>query len=408
MTVQESVFLRLIASELGEDKLKEKEKAELFEGFSQEDWDGLMALSAKHMMSPLLFESMQENALSCPMAVGQYLQQSAFHTSLCYYQFAALTAELFELLCNEGITCYLLKGAGLSVYYPKEELRTFGDIDIYIPVREEFERACQILEQNGHYRREDLSDYHVSYDYKGTAAQCEAEIHWKLATAFEPSFDKRLQEIYEGAVFKKETAYVYPLGRKLPVLPDTLNAIYLLQHMFQHFMAAGFGVKLFCDWTVFWNREDKAIDDRQLLAWVKSLQLDGFLYAVTGVSIKYFGLRRENCSWYQEGEISEAVIEELLQDVLTGGEFGKSDEARMLITTQKPGLLTNMHELHRQMKKRFSKKSRYPVLWPFLWFATGVIFMYNNKRLRQVSTKEILSSNQKRNNLAKQMRIFEK
>ena len=408
MTAQENIFFALIRSELSQQKLTEQEKKLLFSQISKHDWENLMKLSAKHMMAPLLFESMQNNQIDCSEMVGHYFQQSAFHTSMCYYRFVSLTAELFELFGQEKITCYLLKGASLSVWYPKEEIRSFGDIDIYVPDRKQFERACQILEKNGHQKREDLSDYHVSYDYRGGSAQCEVEMHWKLATAFEPEFDRRLQQVYTDGLKEQMITYVYPLGIKVPVLPDTLNAVYLLQHMFQHFMAAGFGVKLFCDWTAFWNREKKNVDESCFLEAVKSLHLEGFLYAVTGVCQKYFGLRRERCTWYREEKVSDELIDELLLDVLDGGEFGKSDEARMLITTQKPGFRTNLHELHRQMKKRFPKKSHYQILWPILWFATGAIFMYNNKTIRKVSTKEILSSNQKRNRLAKQLGIFEK
>lgn len=44
------------------------------------------------------------------------------------------------------------------------------------------------------------------------------------------------------------------LGYPICAATDPYDAYYLLLHMLQHFVRAGFGVKLLCDWTVFWKR----------------------------------------------------------------------------------------------------------------------------------------------------------
>ena len=107
-----------------------------------------------------------------------------------------------------------------------------------------------------------------------------------------------------------------------------------------------------------------------------------------------------------EWEPDEELIEALLKDVFEGGEHGKCDSARMIITTRKPSLRTYMLELHRQMKRRFRKIGNCVILWPILWLLTGIIFIYNNKALRNVSTKEIMDSNKQRNTLVQKLNVF--
>ncbi len=46
------------------------------------------------------------------------------------------------------------------------------------------------------------------------------------------------------------------MGYRIPVCTRTQEAYYLLVHMLQHFLRAGFGIKLLCDWVVFWNTCD--------------------------------------------------------------------------------------------------------------------------------------------------------
>ena len=102
------------------------------------------------------------------------------------------------------------------------------------------------------------------------------------------------------------------------------------------------------------------------------------------------------------------MIEALLQDVMTGGEHGKYDSTRMLVTSRAPSIGTYLWELHRQMKRRFKKLGKIFLLWPILWVLTGVIYVYNNITLRNVSTRTLMASNKKRNQLVQKLDIFEK
>lgn len=411
MEMSEQMMLALLGSHLGQVPVSENQKKELFLKAEEKDWIRLAELSAKHMVMSLLFEALDRNReITVPDPIRGHLQRAAFAVSMNYYRMVSLVSDLLALMEQSQIRCYILKGISLAVFYPKEESRSFGDIDLYIPDREQFAYACRILEKKGNKikKRDDLSDYHISFDYQSNGIGCELELHWKLFTAFENGFDRELGQICEEVGKGEETACVFPMGIKVPVLPATFQALYLLMHMFQHFMSSGFGVKLFCDWTVFWRHNSGNVDYERFLSWIRRLRLERFLDTVTEISIENFGLERSMCGFADGRTADRKLMSDFLSDVLEGGEFGKSDASRMLITTGRPGVKSYMRELHRQMKKRFPRLCRYVILWPALWLLAGIAFLYNNRTLRGVSTRAILSSNEKRSELAKKMDVFGK
>ena len=129
------------------------------------------------------------------------------------------------------------------------------------------------------------------------------------------------------------------------------------------------------------------------------------------VGIPFCPTRCSYCSFVSRtiGKRTELIapyLEALLQDVFVGGEHGKHDSARMIITTRKPSLKTYLLELHRQMKRRFRKLGDIWILWPILWLLTGFFFVYNNIALRNVSTKKILESNKERSKLVQKLDVF--
>ena len=402
------IFLAMLRDVISGKSITEKEKIELFETVTEEEWKKILSMGEMQKVTAIMFESLKNHPdLKVPEFVRRYLKQRAFQVSMSYYQMIASVRQIVELLNEQNIDYYLLKGVGLSSMYPKEEIRSFGDIDIYIPKKEDLEKAQKIFTDRECEVEHTFSDCHTVYIYKGKGTVCQVEVHWKLTSDFNNgTIDEKLEEIYTLADGTNYTL-VHPMMTEVRILPTTINILYLLSHMLKHFMSSGFGMKLFCDWSVFWNQHGEQVDTEQFLDWIEELHLENFLYAVTGVCIKYLGLSKEKCPWMEGLKKNERLIEDLLEDVMIGGEHGKYDSTRMLITSRKPSLKTYCLELHRQMKRRFKKGRDYVILWPILWICTGIAFLYNNMTLRNVSTKKIMDTNKRRNLLVQKLNVFE-
>ena len=57
---------------------------------------------------------------------------------------------------------------------------------------------------------------------------------------------------------------------------------------------------------------------------------------------------------------------------------------------RKINLLTYFREGHVQMKVRFPKASRWPILWPLLWPATFFCFLKNTYTIRNTTLRQTL------------------
>ena len=80
------------------------------------------------------------------------------------------------------------------------------------------------------------------------------------------------------------------------MLPVQAFAFSLVLHMTQHFLFAGFGLRLLCDWTVFLRRHGCALG-APFLSFVRETGLDRFTAAVTRLCTAHLGLREEEVPW---------------------------------------------------------------------------------------------------------------
>lgn len=157
------------------------------------------------------------------------------------------------------------KGVGLGAYYPKEELRKVGDVDLYVPIPEEFERFCRILKEQGFQQEKTMADHHLSFFSVSSGIKFELEIHKKPINSQEnANFNREVDRIF--ALFTKVGNYQFPevhiINGAIPVLPAEEMVFYLLLHMLQHFLSGGMGLRMLCDWVVIWRKKDGKRDSR--------------------------------------------------------------------------------------------------------------------------------------------------
>ena len=202
------------------------------------------------------------------------------------------------------------------------------------------------------------------------------------------------------------------MGIEICMLEDAFHAYELLLHMLQHFLRAGFGVKLLCDWVVLWNREVDEKNREQYLKLVKESGLKGFSDTITRACIKYLGLKRENVLWmepYPTDKNREDVdkdTELFIKELEDAEEFGSSKNR--MVALRGNGLFDYVREFHHQMHLNFPKAGKVFLLWPVLWIITLVRFLRNNKKIRSVSGRELLENAGKRGKLVSNMKLFKK
>lgn len=92
--------------------------------------------------------------------------------------------------------------------------------------------------------------------------------------------------------------------------------------MMQHFLRSGFGLKLLCDWVLFWQEPTTQEDRECYLRLVKDAGIKGFSDVITNVCVMYLGLEQQDVAWMELS--ADSPVEEFMREILDAEEFGKS------------------------------------------------------------------------------------
>lgn len=360
----------------------------------------LLLVARQHSVLPLIYPVCVANDGMWPGEILAATQSAAISGAKQSYRLLFLTKFLVGKLKEAGISVIVLKGAATARFYPVAEYRKSGDVDLLLTDPGKLELCCRILEQCGCVRKEaQHALHHVAFE---TENGIDVELHTLLSEPFDHGkINKYLENLVTECGMQVEDADI--MGVALPVLKDGYHGYELLLHMLQHFLRAGFGLKLLCDWVVFWNR---GVSDEELAIYLKLVMesgLKGFSDMVTLACCTYLGLRKECVLQMEVG--SDYDVEEFMREVLEAEEFGHSSSDRMVVM-RGSSLWDYFREFHHQMRLNFPKSGKCFLLWPFLWLFTFVNFVENNQKVRNVSTKAIFSKAAQRSKIIQQMELW--
>ncbi len=367
------------------------------------DWGRVLALAQTHAVIPFLYPLVEQEQVREPLYTA--IRNTAIQTVQQSYRLMFLTHYLVEKLKEAEVSVVVLKGVSAAALYPVPELRKSGDIDLFlIHAEDSLERAAYVMEEIGFQREmeQQVNHHHVWRTPQGI----EVELHVMFA---EP-FDNETMNLYLGQMSQRVEKHVEQkeiMGLSFPVLTEAYQAYQLLLHMLQHFLRSGFGLKLLCDWGVFWNRDIWEDQRKQYCCLVAESGLEGFSDMVTSLCMRYLGLREDFGTRILTKRRRVDEYDSFLQDILEAAEFGQNDEARMVVL-RGTKIKDYVREFHHQMRLTHPDASRYVVLWPFLWAKVLCGFCRNNKQIRGVSTWNVLKKARARSKNVEKLYLFQK
>lgn len=321
-----------------------------------------------------------------------------------FYRLLNISGYLVKLLKAHNIFAVVLKGPDLAGYYPVPEYREFGDVDLLLLDARQTEEAVEILKNDGLKvnKRQD-SKHHVEMTYEGKYI---VELH-SFATRYfsEQSVNKQIKDIF--AISPEEIVYHEVCGVLLPVLPKDLNGLYILLHTLQHYLNAGFGVRILNDFKVFFS-EMNSKEIQSYKRYVKELKISGFSDILTQTATELCGLSKERAlELFVFGVPDRELLLKFREDIISSGTFGEQDASR-LVNLSEPSLKGLLKEFHHQMHENFPMAGRCFLLWPFLWVATFLIFMCNNIFVRKSFGIDIVKKSLSRSTISKQIELWKR
>ena len=291
---EERELLRLLKAALAGDSDQKKIKSS---GQTDDiNYEKLFAMAQAHQVLPLLYDVL-ETAAQASERMGAWRtvwQQAARRTVSRNYHLLFTGKFLTGLLREADIPAALLKGTATSAYYPVPELRKSGDVDLYLLKEGDLPKARGLFLAHGMtVKEEQHSPHHLVMQ---TAEGIVVELHTLIAEPFDNAamntYLEKCRELFTAHTEEKEI-----MGITLPVLTGACHAYELLLHMLQHFLRAGFGLKLLCDWVVFWKKGVSGEEQQLYKKLITESGLKGFSDVVTTACVEYLGLPEESVSF---------------------------------------------------------------------------------------------------------------
>ena len=226
--------------------------------------------------------------------------------------------KLYTLLRSQGVNPILLKGQGAARNYPAPLHRQCGDIDLYIG-KARFEQVNRLLRQDG-VETHEASVKHSHFEWNGVIV----ENHRILAKMRAPGANRILQHKI-AAWHESGMAESFNLdGCEVNVPPAAFDVLFLLQHAVNHLMTSGIGVRQICDWACLLHGRKKAIRQENVAEDLRRLGLDKAARIIGAFAVRYMGLPADDLPLPFDKN-DESLCEFLLDEIWTGGNFGKED-----------------------------------------------------------------------------------
>lgn len=280
-----------------------------------QNWKGLFEFACQHAIAGICEPTRFDNARLDPDILFKWMglvvqlrAENKHHVSRI--------EELSNKLKIAGFHFCILKGQGNALMYPDWELRTPGDIDVWVDTDEQ-----SLLDYvKVQFPEKEETFKHITFPIFDDVG---IDMHSTPLKLYCPKFNKKLQMWLVDNKDEQMLNDVVLAGASNPIAIPTaeFNAVYQLGHMMIHLFSWGVGLRQMVDYYyVLKNLEDTSYDKKQKIVetW-KSLGLSRMASAVMWIETEILGLAK-NMALIEPNEYYGRII---FTDVLEGGNFGK-------------------------------------------------------------------------------------
>lgn len=225
-------------------------------------------------------------------------------------------ARVVARLECDGFPVVLLKGRGVAQYYPDPDCRMTGDIDVWLGAK-----ARKIWAYSRRYGAKPRATcLHVALPL----SECvEVEAHYFPSYRFNPWANARLRRWFAAAAPEQfvHRVRLRPSGVEVAVPTDRFNRIYLLLHLYRHFLNEGVGLRHLVDYYYLLARGCTEAERRTAQEELHRLGLTRFAGAVMYALTDLLGLPAANCLVPPDAVRGKR----LLAEIRLSGNFGQAD-----------------------------------------------------------------------------------
>ncbi len=224
------------------------------------------------------------------------------------------TTEVWQMLKDAGLVAVVLKGQGIAMEYGSlATLRQSGDIDIW--VKGGYRTVCGYVQRTR--PSEDVAYHRFHYDL---FADTEVELHHRPTLMRNLLDDRKLARWYNS--FGADS-FEYLEEKGFAVPSAEFNRIFLLTHIYRHFLFEGVGLRQVMDlYFVLKNCHTESTEITEIGKTLKSFRMLRFAEALMWMLHTQFGLEEK----YLICGMNEKEGRFLLDEIMQTGNFGYDDQ----------------------------------------------------------------------------------
>lgn len=284
------------------------------------DLNSMMSFAKMQSVPGILAKAMladKEYQNNLPKEFRLKLKSLVVTNVMTYNNMTDVIKKASKALNEAGIPHVLLKGHSLAVNYPFPEMRQCGDIDLYVGTENSL-ATHKVLSQIAD-RISPESDAKWGKHFSAHFGKIQIEVHRHTCD----HFTKKTAAIYKAAAQKGLTEKLSQVeldGVQVNTPSTDFNAFYIFDHLFDHFLTSGIGLRHLCDWMLFLHTHKDEIDLDYIHGLLKDMKLLEAWQVFGCVLVKHLGLPEEEFPFYAESDKADKVFSFVLSD----GNFGKT------------------------------------------------------------------------------------
>lgn len=326
------------------------------------DWNKLLHLANIHSVIGILGYTIMNYPDESSAPVAEFLRKQCLQTIAIQTLRANSMKRLIEKMSEEEIDHLLFKGYVLKDYYKVPELRTYGDIDFLIHLKDR-EKSDALMMKKGFQRK---TDWEPVYSYFKQAEYY--EIHTDVM-----EIDVSDKADYKG-YFHEIWKHAQRIGTHTYELSPEFHFLYLLTHIAKHISSSGAGIRMYMDIAVFIEHFRNTINWTYVKQELEALCFSDFANMVLTVVQEYFEVE----SPLPLHRIEQQIKDDFMEYTLEGGVFGYNGRASGLVSLKKQDrneedvkrMKTLIHRLFapaNELEKRYTYLQNRHWLYPIAW-----------------------------------------
>lgn len=270
------------------------------------EWNILFDMSMKQCVPSLVLDGLNKSLASEPCQGNKGIGKMdklkwlsmVLNMERLYTKHESVIAELAAFYQSAGYQMMLLKGYGLSKYWPIPNHRPTGDIDIYLmhlnsdgkeKSQPAWKCADKLMTEKLGIQVDNSHHHHSVFTYKGIMV----ENHYDFINVHSHRSNRWIENEFKTLALKGNEEFTFDNGAKLLFPSPLLNCLFVARHNASHFAAEHLNLRQLLDWVLFVEERHKDIDWDYFWSMAKKMGMEKFVLCMAFIAIEQLSFEKD-------------------------------------------------------------------------------------------------------------------